>query len=207
MRLSADNVPYTQVCHRRHAFVVGRGHFDDGREDRRHRVVHPHIDRAQLRFYRRGHPLHLVGVCDVGLQRQRGAPEPSHVCAAASRPAKPRATSPTAAPPRANAQAVARPTPADAPVTTTTSDALWVNGRTFRRLVTKSFSPRDPFVGGCGPSVATPVPGFGHGGPLSRHVRTPDRWPRSYLPRDPERGRPAGMIVPQSVLFVEQPTT
>jgi hypothetical protein len=63
---------------------------------------------------------------------------------APSSPAWPRASSPTEAPRRANAIAVARPTPAEAPVMTTTLD-LRVAIRSVRaqKRIRSRFSPRD----------------------------------------------------------------
>ena len=70
-----------------------------------------------------GGALDGVGVGHVAGHHERLAAALAHLCAAASRPARPRAIRPSRAPWPAKARAVARPTPADAPVTTMTLPA------------------------------------------------------------------------------------
>ena len=97
----------------------------DRREDGRHRVVDPDVDRAEL-------VLDLVAPPLRPARRRRRRPGPRPRGRRGARPRRappraaprPRATSPTRRPARANARAVARPTPADAPVTTTTGDSV-----------------------------------------------------------------------------------
>ena len=113
-------VDAAQVRHFGHAAIIVRRHLLDRREDRAHRVVDPDVDRAET-------PLRpLLPPPRPGRRRPRrsGRRSPGRRAlrrlACALQPARPRATRPIEAPCRANARAVARPTPAEAPVMTTT---------------------------------------------------------------------------------------
>ncbi len=90
------------------------------REDSDHGVVDPHVDRPELRLDARRGGLDRVGVGDVGGQRRARAARPL-----VPRRQRPRAVlaagdQPDVVAARANARTVARPTPADAPVTAMT---------------------------------------------------------------------------------------
>ena len=111
-----------QVGHLRHSTILLGVHLPDGRKDRDHRVVDPDINRAELGLDRRSGGLHLAGIGDVRWNHE-GPPSPGlDVPACAFQPCDASSKQADVRPRSAKARAVARPTPADAPVMTTTSD-------------------------------------------------------------------------------------
>ena len=90
----------------------------NAREDRGERHVHPDVDRAQLLLDPLGGPS-TASASLVSTSTYIAVPPAARTSSHAARsPTAPRASSATARPWRPNATALARPTPADAPVTT-----------------------------------------------------------------------------------------
>ena len=114
-------VHLSEISDFRSALDLFRGQFGDGGKYRRHRDIHPDIDRPEFRFGTIGGCLHRSGIGDIGRDRQ-GAHAHGDVASSAARSSRAgsRDSSATSKPCRANSSAVARPTPAPAPVITAT---------------------------------------------------------------------------------------
>ena len=129
-----------EVGHLGHALVVGGGHLRDRREDRAKSVVDPDVDRPEFIFHGRRRALHPIRVGHVGGNDAGLAPQRLDVAPGCFQASVARASNPICAPWRAKARTVARPTPADAPVTTTTSGRFVPASR---RLLSSSLRRRE----------------------------------------------------------------
>ena len=118
-------VDVAEIAHLRHALELGGRHILDEREDAGHGVIDPHVDRPQFLLDSFGGSLDAVGVRDVALNDDRLASQRFDVALGSFQSFKAPGDEADVAPSvSANMRAVARPTPAAAPVMTMTRGFL-----------------------------------------------------------------------------------